>query len=93
MDEYEQKQYENIISILVDALRFYSDSSNYTEGVKDKKPMVLIDNGDYAKMVLGIKRDIERELKLATLDYDNFMNNITSGSEISDLDDIKMLIN
>ena len=90
MDEYVQTQYENIISILVDALKFYSDSANYRKSAENKLPMILTDNGEYAKTVLEIKNDVEKEIKLSTLDFDNFMENISNSSEISDLDDIKI---
>jgi hypothetical protein len=87
MDEYVDNKYENIINLLVSALNFYADKSNY-ESKNNNNPAVIIDNGEYAKTILGLKQQIEKEISIATLDYDNYMEDIKISYD--DLDDVKI---
>ena len=78
------EQYENLITLLKQALEFYSNENNYKENFNGKNiepSLMIIDNGSQARFAL---KKIE-ELDVLNQDIENDYKNMSDGA-ISEAD-------
>lgn len=89
MSKFSIDEYRNLVALLKQALLFYADKKNYTEGMYKtilEKP-VLIDNGSQAQFALDKITELEEMYSNTLKEYKNI-----SEDELSVLNNLKSLV-
>jgi len=70
------EQYENLISLLEQALLFYGDKSNYLVKSKSPDSNVRMDNGLQARFALEKIKELKESMNKLESDYIGIVNDI-----------------
>jgi len=71
------EQYENLIALLKEALKFYADEKNYRKFMDNELfPPIEIDNGHQARFALKQINELNEINKEIESDYNKIINNV-----------------
>lgn len=76
------EQYENLISLMKEALKFYANSDNYYPSAEFELSSMLKDSGSQARFALKKCDDLEKQLQEMVDDFEKELLNMDNDEDI-----------